>query len=137
MPKDKKPLLMFRATGFQIYKANDKLEWIFQEPQATLLDYRNGNEVGTHSKGSTGPIWTDGKGSKVAGTLVRQERAPNADAVPWLLLEAKNENGDRFVKVTHIQRVDTWGGQMPTSRPTKADETVKVPYQATYIFWGE
>ena len=136
-PKGKQPLFMARAAGFQIYKEDGKMQWVFQEPQATLLDYRTGDEIGTHSKGPTGPIWIDSKGSKVVGKPIGKEPAANTQAVPWLLLEAMNENGGRFAKVTHIQRVDTWAGQMPSVPPTKAGEAVKIPYQATYIFWGD
>jgi hypothetical protein len=129
-----KPLFMLRADGVQIYRANAKLEWEFQEPQATLRDYRTGVKVGTHSKG---PVWVDLKGSKLKGEKPRSEPAPNAEAVPWLLLEAKNTNGGSYAKVTHVQRVDTWGGLKPLAAPKAAGETVEVPYHATYVFWGE
>jgi hypothetical protein len=49
----------------------------------------------------------------------------------------KDENGGSYAKVTHVQRVDTWGGLKPAASPATADEIVKVPYQATYIFWGD
>jgi hypothetical protein len=97
------------------------------------MDYRTGEEVGTHSKG---PIWVDTKGSTLTGKVIQTSPAPNAQAAAWLLLEVNNANGGRFVNVTHVQRVDTWGGQKPATSPTKPDETVSVPYQATYIFWG-
>ena len=103
-------------------------------PQATLRDYRTGAEVGTHSRG---PVWVDATGSKLTGKVVAQEPAPNPDAIPWLLLEVKNSNGGRFAKVTHIQRVDSWAGLKPAVGPTKVGETIQVPYQATYIFWGD
>jgi hypothetical protein len=137
MPKGKLPLFMVRAEGVQIYQANDKLEWVFQAPEAKLLDYRTGAKVGSHAKELKGPIWVDGKGSKLTGNLVAKKEAPNAEAIPWLLLEVKNENGGAYAKVTHIQRVDTWAGQMPAVGPAKAGETARVPYQATYIFWGD
>jgi hypothetical protein len=133
-PKGKQPLFMVRADGFQIYKADGKREWIFQEPQATLRDYRTGEEVGAHSKG---PVWVDTKGSKLVGKVVGSEPAPNPEAIPWLLVVVKNENGGHYARVTHIQRVDTWAGKKPAVGPTKPDETHKVPYQATYIFWGD
>jgi hypothetical protein len=133
-PKGKQPLFMVRADGFQIYKADSKLEWSFEAPEATLLDYRTGEEVGTHSKG---PVWIGAKGSKLTGKGIGNEPAPNTQAIPWLLLEVKNENGGQYAKVTHIQRVDTWAGLKPTAAPTKVGEISKVRYQATYIFWGD
>jgi hypothetical protein len=133
-PKGKRPLLLLRADGLQIYEADTKKEWALREPQATLRDYRTGAEVGTHSRG---PVWADAQGSKLTGKVVAQEPAPNPDAIPWLLLEVTNANGGRFGTLTHIQRVDTWAGLKPAVGPTKVGETVRVPYQATYIFWGD
>jgi hypothetical protein len=134
MPKGKQPLFIVRADGVQIYKADAKLAWEFQAPKATLRDYRTGEEVGSHSKG---PVWVDAKGSKLTGKGIGSEPAPNPEAIPWLLLEVKNANGGQYAKVTHIQRVDTWAGLKPVAGPTKVGETIEVPYQATYIFWGE
>ena len=123
-----------RAEGVQIYQADARREWQFQAPQATLRDYRTGEVVGSHSRG---PVWVDGKGSKLTGKSIGSEPAPNPAAIPWLLLEVKNENGGAYARVTHVQRVETWAGLKPAVRPTKAGETIKVPYQATYIFWGD
>lgn len=134
MPKGKHPFFMVRADGVQIYKADAKLAWKFEAPRATLRNYRTGEEVGSHSKG---PVWVDAKGSLLTGKKLMDAPAPNPEAIPWLLLEVKNSNGGRYAKVSHVQRVDTWGGLEPIVAPTKADQTVEVPYQATYVFWGD
>lgn len=134
MPKGKRPLYLFRAEGVQIYAADGKLQWAIQTPQAVLRDYRTGEKVGTHSKG---PIWVDDKGSKLVATGKKSAPAPNVDAIAWLLVEVRSENGGRFANVTHVQRVDTWGGLPPAAAPTKPGETTEAPYEATYIFWGE
>ena len=137
VPRQKQPLFMVRAEGVQIYEAKEKdgaVQWVFQAPQATLMDYVTGEKIGAHSKG---PTWVDNDGSKLTGTMIASEAAPNADAIPWLLLEVKNENGGRYSKVTNIQRVDTWAGRAPGAAPTKAGETKEVRYQATYVLWGD
>ena len=134
MPKGKQPLFMARAEGFQIYEADVRLQWMLQAPEAVLRDFRTGETVGTHSKG---PIWVDANGSKLVATGKKSAPAPNAEAVAWLLVDVKNENGGRFTHVTHIQRVDTWAGLPPAAAPSKAGETAKVRYEATYIFWGD
>ncbi len=133
-PKAKQPLFIVRADGVQVYKAGAKLDWEFQAPSATLRDYRTGEPVGTHSKG---PVWIDAKGSKLTGKVLASAPAPNPQAVPWLLLEVSNSNGGRYAKVTHIQRVDTWAGLKPAAAPANAGQSVEVPYQATYVFWGD
>jgi hypothetical protein len=69
-------------------------------------------------------------------TIVK-EPSPNADAVAWLLVTVKSEGKGRLAKVTHVQRVDTWGGKAPATPPTKAGETASVHYQATYVFLGD
>ena len=136
MVKGKQPLLMLRGEGVQIYSGEEvkgSLEWVLKAPEARLLNYQTGEEVGTHSKG---PIWIDADGGKLRGKKLAEVAAPNASAVPWLLLEVKSENRGRFAKVTNIQRVDTWGGQPPAIKPTKAGELKEVRYEATYVFLG-
>ena len=138
--KGKVPLFMARGEGVQIYAAEadkeGKPQWILKAPRATLLDYKTGTQVGTHA---AGPTWVDNDGGKLTGTgkPLAKEPAPNADAVPWLLLEVKAENGGRFAKVRNIQRLDTWGGNAPTVPPEKSGETKEVRYEATYVFWGD
>ena len=141
VPKDKHPLFMFRAEGVQTYTGEEKegkLQWNPASiPDAKLLDYRTGEQVGTHSKGPEGPIWEDKDGSKLTGKKLASEAAPNASAIPWLLLEVKSEKAGRLAKVTNVQRVDTWGGLAPQSAPKSAGETRSVKYEATYVFLGD
>jgi Protein of unknown function (DUF3455) len=138
VPKDKQPLFLFRAEGTQTYAAEEKdgkLQWgAASTPDAKLLDYRTGEQVGTHSKG---PVWEDKDGSKLTGKKVASEAAPNVSAIPWLLLEVKSEKAGRLAKVTHIQRVDTWGGLAPGAAPTKPGDTQAVRYEATYVLLGD
>lgn len=141
VPKDKHPLFMFRAEGTQTYTAEEKdgkLRWgTASAPEAKLFDYRTGEQVGTHSKGPEGPVWEDKDGSRLTGKKIASETAPNADAIPWLLLEVKSEKPGRLSKVTNVQRVDTWAGQAADTAPKKAGDTLAVKYEATYVFWGD
>jgi hypothetical protein len=137
MPRGKSPLFLLRAEGVQVYRAEkkgDDLVWVFQEPDALLLDFETGEKVGTHGKG---PFWADSEGGKIIGTSPQSVPAPDMGAVPWLLLETKGTPTGRFAKVTHVQRLDTWGGQPPTAKPKEEGETKKIRYHATYAFWGE
>jgi hypothetical protein len=107
--------------------------WAFQEPDAVLLDYQTGDKLGAHGKG---PVWADGDGGKVTAKPIESDPSPAPNAVAWLLLEATGKPTGRFEKVTHIQRIETWGGQAPVAKPRKEGETKKVRYHATYVFWG-
>lgn len=137
LPKDERPLFLFRAEGVQTYTAvekDGKLQWgPASIPEAKLFDYRTGEQVGTHSEG---PVWEDKDGSKLRGKKIAAENAPNAGAIPWLLLEVKSEKDGRLSKVMHIQRVDTWAGLAPEAPPKKAGDTQAVKYEATYVFLG-
>jgi Protein of unknown function (DUF3455) len=137
VPKGKQALFIARGEGVQIYAAEEKdgkLSWTLKAPRADLLDYATGDKVGAHT---AGPTWTDVAGGTLTGKKIESADAPNADAVPWLLLETKAENGGRFARVTHVQRIDTWGGRAPAAAPTKAGETREVRYEATYVFLGD
>ena len=138
-PKGKSVLFLLRAEGVQIYEARkkgDELVWELDRPDAVLLDFQTGDKVGTHGRG---PFWAEGdegKGGKVTAKLVARADAPAAGAVPWLLLEVTGTPTGRFARVTHVQRLDTWGGLAP-AKPQKEGETKKVRYHATYAFWGD
>jgi len=141
VPQGKQPLLLFRAEGVQTYTAEEKegkLQWASPSiPEAKLFDYRTGEQVGTHSKG---PIWQDMSGSKIS--KIKDSKpvstpAPNASAIPWLLIDVKSDSGERFAKVTNVQRVDTWGGLAPEAAPKKAGDTQSVKYEATYVLLGD
>ena len=63
--------------------------------------------------------------------------APDASAIPWLLLDAKSvgPNG-RFSKVTSVQRINTAGGLAPATQPCDAKSLgakSRVSYTADYV----
>ena len=126
------------ARGVQIYECrvgNDAAtpEWVLVGPQADLFD-ASGRKVGTHY---AGPQWESIDGSRIAGTSKARFDAPQAGAIPWLLLTAKSVGGQGvFSKITSVQRVNTAGGAAPAegcSRSTLG-AVARVPYTATYRF---
>jgi hypothetical protein len=124
------------ADGVQVYecrKAADASfpEWVFVAPEAKLAD-ANGTLMGRHY---VGPTWEAGDGSKVVGVVKAKVDAPDARAIPWLLLETHSTGKPGlFAKVTSIQRVATVGGQAPTTGCGTATigKQERVPYQAQY-----
>ena len=119
------------AKGVQIYECRDA-KWVFVAPQADLFD-RHGNKIGTHY---AGPAWEAADGSKVVGAVKARSDAPQAGAIPWLLLSTKSVAGDgSFSNVTSIQRVSTTGGVAPMGG-CETGGKARVPYTADYYFFN-
>lgn len=130
-----------KATGVQIYQcaatAADatKFEWHFVAPQAELYDQQD-NKIGKHY---AGPTWESNDGSKVVGAVQAQSKAPDADAIAWLLLSAKSTSGiGAFGLTQSIQRLQTLGGAAPADGCDQArlGQQTRVPYQAVYRFYA-
>jgi hypothetical protein len=128
------------AEGVQIYQCKPskddaaKFEWSFVGPEALLYDEAH-NELGKHY---AGPTWEANDGSKVVGAVKARVDAPNAGAIPWLLLYAKSTEGTGiFSAISSIQRVETTGGQAPQDGcdSTHQGEEARVPYTAVYFFY--
>ena len=139
-PADQPLLLRAKAEGVLIYDCKMALEgsrweWVLRGPEAELRG-DGGRVIGRHY---AGPTWEATDGSKVVGELARRLPAPDAEAVPWLLLRAQTTEGDGLLgRVTWIQRVDTRGGQPPAQGCDggQAGASLRVPYRATYYFYG-
>jgi len=130
------------ARGVQIYECRGKkdqagaYEWAFVAPEADLFD-PGGKKIGRHY---AGPHWESTDGSKVAGTVKERADAPQAGAIPWLLLVTKSVGSQgSFSKITSIQRVNTVGGVEPQTACSQSTvgTTARVPYTADYYFLTE
>jgi Protein of unknown function (DUF3455) len=134
------PVAVIAAKGVQIYECRAKkdqpgaLEWAFVAPEAELFD-RQGKPVGKHY---AGPHWEASDGSKIVGSVKARADAPQAGAIPWLLLATTSAgpNGT-FSKTTSIQRVATVGGVAPSEGCTGATvgKTARIGYTADYVFY--
>jgi hypothetical protein len=129
-----------KATGVQIYECragkDDRThyEWSFKAPEADLFDAK-GEKLGRHY---AGPTWEASDGSKVVGEVKGRCPASDANAIPWLLLNAKQHEGNGiFSHVTSIQRVETAGGKAPAGGCDQSSlgNEVRVPYTAVYYFY--
>jgi hypothetical protein len=128
------------ATGVQIYEcmaAKDdpaQFAWSLKAPEAGLKD-PTGKPVGKHY---AGPTWEASDGSKVMGEVVAKHDAPDAGAIPWLLLRAKSTAGSGiFSAIASIQRVRTIGGSPPANGcdSSQSGKESRVPYAAVYRFY--
>jgi hypothetical protein len=119
------------AKGVQIYECRDT-KWVFVAPEADLYD-TSGRRIGRHY---AGPNWEAADGSRIVAAVKSRADAPQAGAIPWLLLSAKSVGGEgAFSRVTSIQRVSTVGGVAPAGACTTAGEKARVPYAADYYLF--
>jgi hypothetical protein len=117
--------------GVQIYRW-DGTKWEFVEPSATLYaDVGGKGAVATHFGG---PTWLSNSGGSVVGSVTGR-CVPDAASIPWLSLSAKADGPGVFEKVTFIQRLNTVGGNAPSTPGSAIGDVVKVPYTADYLFY--
>src|SRR5262245_9504645 len=124
--------MIVAAKGVQIYecragKDTGTAEWVFVAPEAELFD-TSGKKIGRHY---AGPSWEALDGSTSAGTVKERIGAPQADAIPWLLLTAKSVGPEGSLsKVTSVQRVNTVGGTAPKTGCSSASvgQVARMPY---------
>jgi Protein of unknown function (DUF3455) len=141
VPAGQTMLLSVAATGDQIYTCQAKADapaqfaWTLKAPEARLMNAQ-GEQVGKHYGG---PSWEMNDSSKVMGELSKKIDAPQADAIPWLLVQVKSHEGEGVLSQANwIQRVNTSGGKAPAvgcDRVHQNDE-VRVGYSADYYFYG-
>jgi hypothetical protein len=139
VPEGNKVIMQTLARGVQIYtcKANEKneLTWTLKVPSADLLDDQ-GKRLGTHYGG---PTWEASDGSMVSGKVLERVASADPNAIPLVLLQAKETKGNGvFSRVSYIQRLQTSGGNPPRQacdRAQAGSETMS-NYFATYVFYG-
>lgn len=120
------------AAGTQNYMWNNTT-WYFVGPTADLSADAGGNSLlGIHY---AGPTWVSNSGSGVVGRLV-DKCTVDANSIPWLLLSAVSSRGPGiFEGTTFIQRINTVGGNAPTTPGAAYGEMARVPYTAEYVFY--
>jgi hypothetical protein len=138
-PAGEEVVLLAHATGSQIYTcqaaADGKFSWTLKAPEAELHD-RKDKVIGQHS---AGPSWKLKDGSEVTGKAAARVESPDADSIPWLLVNVVSHSGKgSLTSVTTIQRVHTHGGQPPAEGCDAAhrDAETKSSYSADYYFYA-
>lgn len=138
-PAGEELILIAHAKGFQIYvcraDAAGQSAWTLKAPEALLYD-EHSNILGKHFGG---PTWKHADGSEITAKMAAKVDAPDAGAIPWLLLNVTDHSGSGvFSRVTTIQRIHTVGGLAPASGCSSADleKEFKSSYTADYYFYG-
>lgn len=134
LPEGAKVSFKVFGEGVQIYRWTGTA-WQFQEPVADLYgDVGEQGLVGTHFATPNGPGWKTTSGSMVVGATTGR-CTPNANAIPWLKLNAVESGSGVFEQTTIIHRLNTVGGLAPSTPGSVVGDLVKVPYTADYIFY--
>src|SRR5208282_1980766 len=92
-PANEQPLFQLHAKGDQVYtcKADGaQFAWALKAPDAQLFD-KDGKPFGKHF---AGPSWQANDGSRVTGKAVANVPSPNADSIPWLLINIVSHEGN-------------------------------------------
>jgi Protein of unknown function (DUF3455) len=137
-PADEKLLLQVHAKGDQVYACQEgvtQFAWTLKAPDAQLFD-KDGKPFGKHF---AGPSWEANDGSRVTGKAVANAPSPDADSIPWLLVNIVSHEGSGVLSpATTIQRINTKGGKAPASGcdTTHAGQELRVPYSADYVFYA-
>jgi hypothetical protein len=124
--------------GVQIYACEAQgggFAWVFKAPEANLFD-KQGLQIATHY---AGPSWKLADGSIVVGEVAAKADAPARDAIPWLLLRAKNHEGTGLLSAaSFIRRAETKGGNAPATGcdAAHAGAPARVRYSALYQFFA-
>ncbi|MGI4802401.1 MAG: DUF3455 domain-containing protein [Janthinobacterium lividum] len=129
--------IVLAAKGVQVYgctHTGESYAWKLTGPEAILTDAA-GHPAGRHF---AGPSWQAADGSIVVGDPLVASQAPSNDAIPWIVLRAKDhKGGGQFATVAYIVRSATIGGLAPETGCDAAHDGAehRVDYSATYTFF--
>jgi len=137
-PANEQLLLQVHAKGDQVYTCKGdaaQAAWTLKAPDAQLFD-KDGKPFGKHF---AGPSWEASDGSRVTGKAVANVPSPDADSIPWLLVNIVGHEGIGVLsRATSIQRINTKGGKAPASGcdAAHAGQEVRAAYSADYLFYA-
>jgi len=141
-PANLQARLTVDGLGVQIYRCTPQLDntfkWVFEVPEAKLLDRTTHEPMGTHG---AGPTWTWKDGSAITGKVIQTKPSRDPAVIPWLLLETK-PTGDikgTLSGITMVRRSDTQAGAAPSygCDTERANTLIRVPYAAVYTFYSD
>jgi len=135
-PAAEQLLLRVHAKGDQVYtcKADGaQFTWILKAPDAQLFD-KDGKPFGKHF---AGPSWEANDGSRVTGKAVANAPSPDANSIPWLLINVLSHEGSGVLsRATTILRINTKRGKARVSGcdASHVGKEYRAPYSADYLF---
>jgi hypothetical protein len=158
VPPGNEAFLEGHGVGTQNYiclPSGSGFAWTLFTPQATLFN-DHARQVTTHffspnpfENGTIRATWEHSRDtSTVWGLVVQPSSDPNfvvPGAIPWLLVQRAGAQdgptgGDTLTDTTYIQRLNTFGGNAPSTGCAQLADVGKkafVPYTADYFFYTD
>ena len=137
-PPGEQLFLQVHAKGDQVYICQEgvtQYAWALKAPDAQLID-KDGKPFGKHF---AGPSWEANDGSRVKGKAVANAPSPDADSIPWLLVNIVGHEGSGVLsRASSIQRINTKGGKAPATAcdAGHAGQELRVAYSADSLFYA-
>ena len=134
-PANQEAALRLASRGVQIFRCEKRdtgLIWVFRQPQAELLD-ANGKVVGRHGANFS---FEHDDGSRLVSSVAAYDEAPKPTDLRWLLLTTRSFGKGALENVSHVQRVDTFGGMPPARCETpQLNQLLRVDFTSNFVFY--
>ena len=124
-------LLHAFGIGVQIYHWNGA-SWGVATPSATI--YADAGGQGAVASHFAGPTWQSNSGGSVIGTVANR-CIPDPASIAWLTLTGVADGPGIFQNVNFIQRLNTVGGNAPSTAGSVIGQEARIPYTADYLFY--
>lgn len=129
------PVLRLQARGVQVFRCEPRsagYSWIFRLPEAELYD-ATGKAVVRHGANFS---FEHTDGSKLLGTVVDFDEAPESNNLRWLLFSARSFGEGALTGVNYVQRVNTIGGMPPPKcEAAQQNRLLRVDFSADFVFY--
>ena len=124
-------LLHGYGIGVQFYHLNGTT-WGSATPSATIFADQAG--TGKLADHFGGPTWQSNSGGKVVGKVAERCTVDQA-SIQWLSLTGVADGPGIFADVNFIQRLNTVGGNAPSTPGSIIGQEARIPYTADYLFY--
>jgi hypothetical protein len=135
VPDTVAPVLRLQGKGVQVFRCEPRgtgYTWMFRLPEADLVD-TGGKAVVRHGANFS---FEHTDGSRLLGTVVDFDDAPDTTNLRWLLLSARSFGQGALTGVTYVQRVNTNGGMPPPKcDASQQNRLLRVDFSADFVFY--
>lgn len=134
-PDTVEPVLRLQGRGVQVFRCEARgpgYSWVFRLPEADLVD-ASGKPVIRHGANFS---FEHVDGSRLLGSVVDFDDAPDANNLRWLLFSARSFGQGILTGVNYVQRVNTIGGMPPPRcEAGQQNRLLRVDFSAEFVFY--